>query len=174
MRRSVVGFRQLSKVKMKRISLSQGKFALVDDEDFEFLSQWKWSFHKGYAVRTVSRIKNGKLVSKHAYMHREVNETPDGFITDHINGNKLDNRRANLRSCTSSQNAGNRKVGFGVSKYKGVSWDNKNKKWKSTVKFLGKSIHLGFFLYEGEAAEAYNKAAVKYFGEFANLNLVRK
>ncbi len=105
---------------MKKIPLTQGKFALVDDEDFEYLNQWKWKFLSGYAAR-----KKGK---KTIYMHRLVNNTLDNKSTDHINMNKSDNRKENLRSSTSSQNKFNRDSMGGSSKYKGVSWNKKREK----------------------------------------------
>jgi len=80
--------RTYKKIHMKRIKLTQEKVALVDDADFEFLNQWKWFYHQtGYAK------------SCHRYMHRLINKTPKGFHTDHINRNKLDNRKSNLRYC---------------------------------------------------------------------------
>src|SRR5687768_11145590 len=90
----------------KQISLTQGKFATVDDADFDHLNQWKWHFsHYGYARRTTSsRFGRQKFI----FMHREIMQAPDGMDVDHINCNKLDNRRQNLRLCTRADNLRNR------------------------------------------------------------------
>jgi len=161
---------------MKKIPLTQGKFALVDDEDFEWLNQWKWYYSKvgkdgigGYAMRKF-RV-NGK--QKTIRMHRLINNTPDGMDTDHDNGNKLDNRRKNLRDATTSQNQINRKKGRGnySSRFKGVFWHKVTKKWHAQITLNGKRIHLGLFVSELAAAAAYDEAAIKFHGEFASLNV---
>src|ERR1700761_3134479 len=108
---------------MKTIPLSQRQYAIVDDDDYEFLMQWKWhvldSFHT-YAMRN-SKPVDGKR--HHILMHRVINKTPDDYYTDHINGNGLDNRKENLRSVTRGENQQNRKKNSkSSSKYKGVSW----------------------------------------------------
>ena len=91
---------------------------------------------------------------------------------DHINDNGLDNRRSNLRICSQSQNLMNcrKPKTLFSSKYKGVSWVQKHKRWKVSIAFKGKRKYIGHFLSEIDAAKAYNKAAEKYFGEFARLN----
>ncbi len=156
------------------IPVSNGKaFALVDDEDFEFLSQFKWRLSAGYAKNDKSDGKmDGKRKFKSTLMHRLVNNTPEGCFTDHINRNPLDNRKCNLRTCTSAENQRNhgKKKITTSSQYTGVSWDGFNKKWRSSIKAIGKSIFLGRFNCEIAAACAYNAAAKKYFGEFAGLN----
>lgn len=149
---------------MKYIPLSQGKRAIVDDDDFEYLSQWKWHFASGYAVSTT--IKKGST-----YMHQIVNCTPKGLETDHKNGDKLDNRKENLRTATKSQNVhnmGGRKNS--TSRYKGVNWDKDRKKWLVRIANDKKQKNLGRYRSEEEAALAYNKVAIEYFGEFARLN----
>lgn len=161
---------------MKKISLSQGRFALIDAEDFEFLNQWEWCYSRGYALRNeyIGMI-DGKQKAKRIPMHRLVNKTPDDLQTDHINGDKLDNRKCNLRSCTSSQNHMNKKSPKNsTSKYKGVHWYKKGKKWKSEIRINKKGQYLGYFKSEIEAAKAYNKAAIELFGEFAKLNKIGK
>ena len=148
--------------KMKQIPLTKGKFALVDDEDFEFLSQWKWHYIAGgYACR---KPKSGMI-----YMHRLLTRATESHV-DHKNGNKLDNRKENLRLCTVSQNLANQVKTRGTSKYKGVRFDKKHKKWISAIGFNSRPIQIGRFASEDEAAKAYNLAAVKYYGEFARLN----
>lgn len=143
----------------KEIKLTKNKVALIDDEDFEFLNQFKWYFNTGYAMR---RNKKQTIL-----MHRVINNTPDGMETDHINRKKLDNRRINLRSCTNQQNQMNSsKMINTTSKYKGVCWHINNKKWQVNIQ----NKYLGYFKSELEAAKAYDKAAKELFGEFARLN----
>ena len=157
---------------MREISLTQGKFALVDDEDFAYLNQWKWSTHSnGYAIRS----ENRKMV----YMHRLIVNALDGMDIDHINGDGLDNRRSNLRICSHMQNMRNMKSHKdGSSKYKGVCWHQAAKKWVVSiyvdVNGKGKNIHLGLYKKEIDAAIAYNLAAVQYYGKFAKLNEISR
>ena len=155
---------------MKNIPLTQGRFAIVDDADFDWLNQWKWQYsHKGYAVR--SFYKNGKM--EYVEMHRSLNKTPAGFQTDHRDGDRLNNQRFNLRTASASQNAMNRKPRADAkSKFKGVSWSKQKSRWVSRIFFDKKSIHLGFFEEEKEAAIAYNEAAVNKYGNFARLNII--
>lgn len=120
----------------KKIKLTQGKYALVDNEDFQFLDQWKWFFdlRDGYA-----RTNSGKIL-----MHRLINGTPKGFITDHINRNKLDNRKENLRTVDKSLNAFNTGLWkHNKSGFKGVSWDKLNQKWRASINKNGKAFNLG-------------------------------
>lgn len=159
---------------MEKIPLTQGKFATVDDIDYEFLIKWKWYFHC-YAVRNSHKSDGFDKLIK-IFMHREILIRKLGHSdfqeTDHKNHNKLDNRRGNLRPASRSQNQGNRKIQQGVSKFKGVHWYKDRKKWQAQIKFEGKRKHLGYFTDEIEAVEAYNRAAKKLFGEFAYLNPV--
>lgn len=160
---------------MRRIPLTQGQFALVDDIDFKWLSQWKWFAMKEngndsayYAVRSVNRTQREHTVR----MHREILglKKGDGKQTDHKNGNRLDNRRSNLRLCTHAQNQYNQIPRKGSSRYKGVYRTNKSRKWHARIKYSLKGIHIGSFDNEIKAAEAYDEAALKYYGEFARLN----
>lgn len=154
---------------MKTIKLTQNKIALVDDEDFEYLNQFKWLCANGYAIRKISI--NGKR--KTIWMHRLIMNTPDDMQTDHIHHDPLDNRKENLRICTRQQNGMNRKSNKNsTSKYKGVSWKKREKKWQSYIQINGTSKHLGGFKSEEDAALSYNQAATKYFGEFALLNVI--
>ena len=153
---------------MKQIPLTQGQFAIVDDEDYKWLSQFKWHAAKRgknfYATRHLVKEK------RKIYMHQQVMNTQQGQELDHKNGNGLDNRKENLRFCTRSQNNMNRRKTKGSSKYKGVSWDNQSKKWVAHFQFNGKSAHIGYFDSEIEAACAYDETAKRYFGEYALLN----
>ena len=164
----------------KQIPLSSGKFALVDDEDYGFLSHWRWYFNQcGYAVRQY-RIPNCEqrvLIQ----MHRLINSTPDGFDTDHINGDRLDNRRENLRTCTRAQNLWNsfvrKKSGHFSSDFKGVGVQKLKGKngldrfvFYANITKEGVNTRLGNFYSEVDAAMAYNDAAKEMFGEFAQLN----
>ena len=108
----------------KSIPLTKGKFALIDDEDYDWLMQWKWVYSNGYAFRW---SKGGKKYRKGTFMHRMICNTSVGMLTDHINGNKLDNRRSNLRICTASDNQANRiKLHKTSSSFKGVSFNDGN------------------------------------------------
>ena len=151
---------------MKLIKLTKGQFAIVDDSDFEYLNQFKWHLScNGYAAR--------KLHKSDIFMHRIINNTPEGLFTDHINRNGLDNRRKNLRSATYSQNSMNRsRQKNNTSGYNGVYWHSQARKWRTTIRLNGKFIHLGLFEDKTEAAKAYNIGAKKYYGEFANFNQI--
>jgi len=134
---------------------------LIDDEDYENLSKLSWRLN---AYGYVTAYKNYKTV----FMHREIVDCPSGMQVDHINGNKLDNRKSNLRIVTQQQNLMNKgvyknnKTGF-----KGVCKDFG--KYKATKKD-NKKIHIGVYKTPEEAAKAYDKAAIKLFGEFAKTN----
>jgi len=134
---------------MKKIKLTQGKYALVDNENFEWLNQWKWKFDStGYAAKTV--YPKGKV-----YMHQVINETVDGFVTDHINRNKLDNRRENLRTVTYTENLRNTGLrNTNTSGYKGIYWWRKRNKWQVSINVNYLKIHLGLFKDIGDAIKA--------------------
>ena len=156
--------------KPQTIELSQGHKTIVDYEDYQWLNQWKWYYAHGYAVRNIYD-ENGK--PHQVRMHRLIIDTPGRLDTDHINENKLDNRRFNLRVATRSQNIANQFVGKqNNSGYKGVSWKDKNKKWVAQIRVNNKVIHIGLFDSKEEAGLAYNREAFKYFGEFAFLNKI--
>ena len=161
----------------RRIPLTQGKYAIVDPDDFERLNRHKW-----YA----SRCRNSFYARRNIYvyagkerkvvvmgMHRQVIKAPDGLLVDHINNNGLDNRKANLRLATHRQNNCNRlyaKRTGSHSKYIGVSWHKYKKKWYAQISFNGKRKHIGYFHDEIEAGKAYDKAAKQYHKDFAVLN----
>ena len=155
---------------MKKILLTKGYFAIVDDSDFEWLNQWKWHYSQpGYASKGKPYI-NGKPQGQ-LLMHRLIMKCPDNKTVDHINQNKLDNRKKNLRICSYHENRMNSSLpsnntsGFkGVYFYKG--------KWSAQVKLNGKMNYVGRFINKEEAAKAYNQKAAEFFGEFANLNQI--
>lgn len=144
--------------------------SLVDDKDYDYLNQFKWYLRgKGYAVR--NHLRCGKKTSMR--MHREIMNCSHDKQIDHINRNKLDNRKCNLRFCTNSQNKMNSKgYRMSSSKYKGVYFHKGNNKWCAEINFNNKQKYLGIFKIEKEAALVYNQAAIKYHGEFACLNEV--
>ena len=154
----------------REILLTQGQVAIVDVEDFEWLSQWewqaKWNSHTKsfYAVR--GRSKGVKWIG----MHKLILAPPDGMIADHISHSTLDNRRQNLRSSTHSQNAMNRKKRNNISGYKGVCWYGARGKWGVIFGTRQTRRFLGLFADKVEAAKAYDEAAKAEFGEFAHLN----
>ena len=152
-------------VDMKKILLTQGKYALVDDTDFEFLNQWKWYYNKGYAIRHSSKDNSEKI-----YMHRLVNKTPDGLETDHINQDKIDNQRINLRTATRSQNGINKGLQLNnKSCFKGVCWNNYCKKWMVRIRVNNKLRHIGYYDNLEVAGLDYKIMACQLFGEFANM-----
>jgi hypothetical protein len=154
---------------MKEIPLTKGRMAIVDDQDFEWLSTYKWYFNsqKGYAA-TPKKMQDG--TTKTISMQREIMNTPAGMETDHINGNKLDNRRENLRVATHTQNQSNRgKQKNNTSGFKGVIL--LNGKWYRQIKYKWKNYHGGPFNTPEEAAADYDRAALELHGEFSNTNL---
>lgn len=154
---------------MKRIPLTKGKHTIVDGSDYEYLNQWKWHSMKGYAARKDYSL--GKSNPVYIYMHRLLANTPEGMITDHINGDKLDNRRSNLRQCTKSQNAMNTGIRKdNKSGYKGVHKNHpkaNSKPWKSEIKVNGKRIFLGYFDDAATAARTYQLASIEHHKEFS-------
>lgn len=147
----------------KQIPLGDGCYAYVDAADFEWLNRYNWRLQNGYAARR----QNGRVI----YMHREIMNPPKGMMVDHGNHNKLDNTRENLRVCTRQQNThNNRKHVDSCSQFKGVGYNREKEKWFAKAYFEGKRIWLGYFDEEADAARAYDRTAVEYFGEFAHLN----
>lgn len=151
------------------VFLTQGQVTMVDAVDHDLVKQHNWHADRinppgFYACR---RIKGKAIV----YLHRALLGVAGGHHVDHIDGDTLNNRRSNLRACTVQQNLWNRKPkSKGTSKFKGVSWSASGRKWRVSIRIRSKSVSLGRFNDEIEAALAYDRAAAKHFGEFAWLN----
>lgn len=162
---------------MREINLTKGKVTLVDDEGFEWLSQYHWYAHfdgkNWYAARYLPR-NNGKHQT--SLMHREIMDAPKGMTVDHKDGNGLNNQKCNLRICLNSQNVMNRKRTSNrvVSQFKGISWNKRHKKWRARIGIGGKVKYLGCYESEEEAARAYGAAAKIYHGEYARPNFMEQ
>lgn len=148
---------------MKKIELTKGKHALIDDKDFDWLNQWKWFFSNGYAARFIylgGGRKNGKY--KMVFMHRLINDTPEDFETDHINRDKLDNRRFNLRTATRSLNTRNHPVRNNTSGHKGIDFYKRIKKWRVRLTIHKKNMSFGYFKHLEDAVRVRETAEIKY------------
>lgn len=151
---------------MARLQLLRGEVALLDDEDLAKVTELSKGKHNwylstvGYPVILAGR---GKTI----YLHRLIMGAPKGKQVDHINGDKLDNRKSNLRICDQKQNVRNKRVVKSKSGHLGVYWSNQNKKWNAQIGLDGKSTSLGFFDDINDAIKARQKAEKAYFGEFA-------
>lgn len=153
---------------MKVIELTKGHVAIVDDEDFQSLAQWRWHWSDGYARRRKTiGFKKTVVVG----MHAEIMNPGEGFEADHINGSKLDNRRSNLRLSTRSQNSMNKRVmsnnKLGM---KGVCFSKHQGKFRATITKMGATRHIGWFDTSEQAKAAYDKAAIEIHQQFARLN----
>jgi len=149
------------------IPLTQGQNAIVDASDFEWLDQWNWSAHWNPCTQSFYAAR-GKTI---AWMHRLILGCSAKERVDHMNHDTLDNRRDNLRKCTHGQNMMNkRKYGNNTSGYKGVYFVPQYDKWLCQINLNNKCISLGYHSSKEEAAHAYDRAAKRYFGEFAQLN----
>lgn len=151
---------------MKKIKIGlKNIWALVDDSDFEYLSQFSWQDNGiGYAKRHLPKV-NGKI--KDILMHREIVGAPENLIVDHIDHNTLNNQKSNLRLCNETQNHIN-SINHKDNKsgYRGVSWCQRDRVWRAYIKVNKKSKALGTFRDPLLAAEVYKKAAKEYYGEF--------
>lgn len=148
---------------------SNGLYTVVSPGDFELVSSWAWRLHTmGYAVTAIPR--NGDKLARVQLLHRLIASPAPGQVVDHINADKLDNRRQNLRACTNTENLRNRRKGRGSSQYKGVYRHTQTKNWVAQIGNAGKRKNLGSFSTELEAALCYDAAARALFGDFAHTN----
>lgn len=159
---------------MREILLTQNQRALVDDDDFEWLSQYRWCAvwnpptRSFYAVRNARRsdAKRGAI-----FMHQSILKLKPDERADHWNHDTLDNRRENLRRCTYSQNAANRRMMCNnTSGFKGAHWNKQRNKWRAMINWQGVRYHLGYFNNLEDAAHAFDAKARELFGEFAYCN----
>lgn len=159
---------------MKQIPLTRGMFALVDDEDFKELSKYKWCAIRGkntwYAMRKRRVGEAGR--KKTCMMHRMILNVDDpNIFCDHKNGDGIDNRRCNLRQCSSSENGTNRPFQKNnTTGFKGVDFHKQRGKYRAIIQFKNKQYHIGLFQNAEDAARAYDEAARRLHGEFAHLN----
>ena len=154
---------------MKKIQLSRGKFAIIDDSDFDSVSQYKWSYDpKGYAFTNWGKRPNRRIM----YLHRFLMSPVKGQECDHINQDKLDNRRENLRTCSRIENSRNRKVFKNLTGFKGVARHIRDGLFSARVLHKGQIYSGGYHKTALEAAKKYNEIALKLHGEFASLNNV--
>lgn len=148
-----------------RIELNTGDFAFVDECDVHLIAGNNWYLSKtGYVRRAVPRV-NGRNAT--IDMHRLIVECPQGQCVDHVDRNKLNNRRSNLRLATNSLNQANRRSKRGENSLKGFTWNRASGKWQASIKKDGKYKHLGMFDTAEDANKAYEQAAKAMFGEFA-------
>jgi len=154
-----------------------GRSATVADDVATEVLKYRWHCSAGYAARTENyRRTDGRRAAHTIFMHHEVwrlagRTIPAGHELDHINGDRLDDRIANLRPATRSQNHANEKIRkSGTSQYKGVGWHKAAGKWEARIKHNGKLIWLGYFDDEPDAGQAYDTAARRLFGEYAKCN----
>lgn len=154
------------------VKLTRGLVTIIDAEDLELVSQWKWFASRGNSTDYAQRNDRTHGIRKTVKLHRVILNAPEGMHVDHINHNGLDNRKSNLRLCTLSENLRNRRKQKGCSsEYKGVVKRQGSRQitWMATVK-VDKKRHTQSFATELEAALWYDEKAKEHHGEFANLN----
>src|SRR3990167_473031 len=149
---------------MTELKLSKGKVAIIDDEDFEKVSQWRWcAFWNGWKWYVKRTYKKNSVI----YLHRFITDAPKGVEVDHKNGDGLDNRKENLRVCTRTENSRNRaQQKNNTSGYKGVSWNKERRKWDAKIKVGKKHVFIGRFKTKEEAARAYDQVAMINFKDY--------
>jgi len=157
----------------RRIYLGEGEWTILDQEDYYHFREFNWRlFGNGCNLYAVRDAKIEPKRTRTVYLHREILKAPKGLLVDHRNGNGLDNRRGNIRLATYSQNNCNRRRDKSkcTSRYHGVYYEKQKRKWVARIYYKGKSLWLGGFDNEIDAARVYDAAAKKYYGEFAHLN----
>lgn len=148
---------------MKRIPLTQGKFALVDDIDSSFVSSFKWCIKKHGRTFYAKYSRHKKPHT--TYMHVLIMQPPKGMEIDHIDGDGLNNQRKNLRVCTHAENMKNSQKRLGnKSGFKRVFFLKESGRWSASIGVNGKRLHLGHFLSKEKAHEAYLRACARYHG----------
>jgi hypothetical protein len=160
----------------KKIELTKGLFALVDDEDYDILNNYKWHITENKNKLTKYASRRQYPENKMIKMHRQIMGAIDPKIhIDHIDGNGLNNCKSNLRICTLSENNRNiTKRKNCTSKYKGVHYSKRDDLYTAYINCNKKRTYIGWFKNEIEAAKAYNKSALELFGEFAKLNIIEE
>lgn len=153
---------------MGKIALTKNKYALVDDDLVDSLNQWKWRIGgHGYATRALPKQERVNGKQGNIFMHRVIDETPTGQYIDHINHNKLDNRKENLRRVTYSQNCMNKSLqSNNTTGYRGIHWNKKLSKWQVTICIMRKNIYLGIYEDLETAKKVRRDAEEMYFKEF--------
>jgi hypothetical protein len=148
---------------MKYIKLTKGKRTIIDDDDFDRVSKKKWNFDGRYAM--------GWHNGKHIRLHKFIMGEKDNLQIDHINEDKLDNRKCNLRFCTRSENIHNKRSSRkNTSGFRGVCWDKERNKWMAYININGKRKTIGRFLDKNEAARMYNNFVIMYYSDSRWLN----
>lgn len=153
---------------MKLLPLTKGFSVMVDDEDYDFLNQWKWTYQSGYACRNAT---NPDKTRKPIKMHRLLMNPPDTMEVDHIDGNGINNQKSNLRICSHAENCKNQKVRYSTKTgFKGVDFHTKSNKYRVRITRHYKVHHVGFFSDLQAAVKAYNEASVWLHRDFARPN----
>ena len=151
------------------VALTQGQVAIFDAKFAKAVAAFNWWYHNdGYATRNPSRLLRDE--GKKVYLHRFVMRASDDQLVDHVSGDRLDCRHSNLRFATDSGNSSNSRLRRGATGYKGVQPIPNSTRWQARIMFAKGGRHIGVFATAREAAEAYDREAVKHFGAFARTN----